>query len=50
VLSGEATNTNFRVFGVTRPELEHTIYHTQGEHTNYYTTDVVLAPYRYIYY
>jgi len=28
VLSGEATNTNFIVFGLTRPGLEPTIYHT----------------------
>jgi hypothetical protein len=26
VLSGEATNTNFKVFGLTRSLLEHTIY------------------------
>jgi len=28
MLSGEATNTNFIVFGLTRPGLEPTIYHT----------------------
>ena len=33
VLSGEATNTNFIVFGFTRPGLEHTIYNTRGVHT-----------------
>jgi hypothetical protein len=41
MLSGEATNTNFIVFGLTRPELEPTIYHTQGEHANHYATDPV---------
>jgi hypothetical protein len=42
VLSGEATNTNFIVFGLTRPWFEPTIYRTQGEHANHYTTAVVL--------
>ena len=37
VLSGEATNTNFIVFGLTRP----TIYRTRGEHANQYATDAV---------
>jgi hypothetical protein len=41
VLSGEATNTNFIVFALTRPGLKPTIYHTQGEYANYYTTDAV---------
>ena len=41
VLSGEATNTNFKVFGLTRPGLEPTIYRTRGEHANHYATDVV---------
>jgi hypothetical protein len=41
VLCGEAINTNFLVIGLTRPELEHTIYRTQGEHANHYTTDAV---------
>jgi hypothetical protein len=41
MLSGEAPNTNFIEFGLTRPGLELTIYHTQGEHANYYTTDAV---------
>jgi hypothetical protein len=31
MLSGEATNTNFIVFGFTRPGLEPTIYHTPGQ-------------------
>jgi len=34
VLSGEATNTNLIVFGLTRPRLEPTIYRTRGEHAN----------------
>jgi hypothetical protein len=41
VLSGEATNTNFIVFALTRSGLEPTIYGTQGEHANHYTTDAV---------
>ena len=41
VLSGEATNTNFIVFGSTRPGLEPTIYRTRGEHANHYATDAV---------
>jgi hypothetical protein len=41
MLSGEATNTNFKVFGLTQLGLEPTIYRTQGEHTNHYATDVV---------
>jgi hypothetical protein len=32
VLSREATNTNFIVFGLIQPGLEPTIYHTRGEH------------------
>jgi hypothetical protein len=39
--SGEATNTNFIVFGLTQPGLEPTIYRTRDEHANHYTTDVV---------
>jgi hypothetical protein len=39
VLSGEATNTNFLVFRLTRPVLESTIYRTRGEHANHYATD-----------
>jgi hypothetical protein len=31
MLSGEATNTNFIVFGLTRLGPEPTIYRTQGE-------------------
>ena len=33
--SGEATNTNFIVFGLTRSGLEPMIYHTRGEHVNH---------------
>jgi hypothetical protein len=35
------TCTNLTVFGLTRLGLETMIYHTQGEHTNQYTNDVV---------
>ena len=41
VLSGEATNTNFLVFGLTLSGLESTIYRTRGGHANHYATDVV---------
>ena len=41
MLSGEATNTNFIIFGLARPGLETTIYRTQGEHDNHYATDAV---------
>ena len=40
-IGGEATNTNFIVFGLTRRGLEPTIYRTRGEHANHYTTDVL---------
>jgi hypothetical protein len=33
-------NTNIIVFGLTRSGLEPKIYRTQGEHAEYYTTDV----------
>jgi hypothetical protein len=42
VFSGEATNTNFIVFGLTRPGLEPMIYRTLGEHANHYTIDASL--------
>jgi hypothetical protein len=42
VLIGEATNTNFIVFGLTRPGLEPMIYSTRGEHANHYATDAVI--------
>jgi hypothetical protein len=41
VLNGEATNTNFIVFGLTRRGLDPTIYRTRVEHANHYTTDAV---------
>jgi hypothetical protein len=41
MLSREATNINFKVFGLTRPGLELTFYLTQGKHANYYNTDAV---------
>jgi hypothetical protein len=41
MFSEEATNTNFLVFGFTRPWLEPTIYRIRGEHDNHYTTDTV---------
>jgi hypothetical protein len=39
MLSGEATITNYIVFGVTQTGLDPTIYRTQDEHANHYTTD-----------
>jgi hypothetical protein len=41
VLSGEATNTNFIVFGLCRSGLEPSIYRTRGQHANHYATDAV---------
>ena len=41
VLSGEATNTNFMIFGLTRPGIEPTIYHIRDEHANHYTTNAI---------
>jgi hypothetical protein len=43
VLSGEATNTNFIVFGLTRPELEPTIYQTGGKQADHYYIDLFLS-------
>ena len=42
MLSGEATNTNFIVFGLTRLGLEPMIYCTRGEHANHYNTVAVV--------
>jgi hypothetical protein len=42
LLSGEATNTNFIVFGMIRPGLEPMIYHTQGECANHYAIEAVV--------
>jgi hypothetical protein len=41
VLSGETTNTNLIVFGLTRPGPKPTIYHTQGEQINNHATNAV---------
>jgi hypothetical protein len=38
VLSGEATQRNSIVFGLTRPGLEPMIYHNKGEHAYHYIT------------
>ena len=43
MLRGEVTNINFIVFNLTRSVLEPTIYHTQGEHGNHYTTDELVV-------
>jgi hypothetical protein len=40
LLSGEATNINFIVFGLTSSGLGSTIYRTRGEHGNHYTSDM----------
>jgi len=50
VFTGEATNTNFIVFGLTRSGLEPMIYGTRAEHANYITppmrfTNVTTASY-----
>ena len=42
MFSGEATNTNFIDFGLTRSRLEPTIYRARGEHANHYTIDASL--------
>ena len=42
MISGEAINTNFIVFGLTRPDVELTIYRTRGEHANHYANDAVV--------
>ena len=39
MLSGEATNTNFLVFGLAWSGLRPLIYRTQCEHANHYPTD-----------
>jgi hypothetical protein len=41
MLSGEATNTNFIVFGMTQLGPKPTNYRTHDEHANHYTTDAV---------
>ena len=47
MVSGEATNTNFIIFDLTRPGLEPTIYRTWGKHANHYATDAVLKIWRF---
>jgi hypothetical protein len=42
VFSGEATNSNFIIFGLTRSGLEPTMYCTRGEHVNHYDTDAII--------
>jgi hypothetical protein len=42
VLSREATNTSFIVFGMHWPRLEHGIYWSRGDYANHYRTDAVL--------
>jgi len=42
VNSWKAATINNIVFGSTQPELEHTNYHTQGEHSANYTIDAVV--------
>ena len=39
----KTTHTNFIVCGLTRPGLEHTIYHTRGEHANHYNISMRLC-------
>ena len=41
-LGGEATNSNFIVFGLTWQDLEPTMYCTRGEHVNHYATDAII--------
>ena len=45
MLSGEATNTDFIVFGLNRPGLEPTIYRTGGEKATHYTTGAAVLQY-----
>jgi hypothetical protein len=42
MLSREATNTNFIVFGLILPGYEQMIYHTQSEHGNHNNINMVL--------
>jgi hypothetical protein len=50
MLRGEVKNTNFIVLGFTRSGLKSTIYHTLGEHANYYIIDAVSSSYQKILY
>ena len=40
LLGGEATQTNFIVFGFTQPKMEYTIYCNRYEHTNLYNNEM----------
>ena len=40
LLSGEATHTNFIVFGFTQPKMEYTIYCNRCEHANPYNNEM----------
>jgi len=41
MFSTEEAHTNFIDFGLIQSEHEPAIYHTKGEHVNYYTKDMV---------
>ena len=41
MLSEDATNTNFTVYGLTRSGLDPTIFLTRGQHANHYPIDEV---------
>ena len=40
MLIGEAADTNYNVFGLTRPGIVSTNFRTQGDHVNHYTTGI----------
>ena len=46
MLSGETTDTNFIVFGLTRPGFETTSYRTRGEHAQHDATDTIQQHFR----
>jgi len=41
IKTGEATSTNFIIFGLTRPGFKIAIYRNRGWHANHYPTDAV---------
>ena len=41
--SGEAANTNFHVFCLTRSVIEPTTFHSPGNHANHYTSDAFFS-------
>ena len=45
--SGQATNTNFIVFGLTQSGQQLTVYGNRGEHATHYTTDAVYPLHNY---